>query len=302
MKIRIMSKTLKNEYSLSNKIKKNWQSYILLTPYTIMFVLFTLLPLIVAVILGFTYFNMLTPPKFVGFDNYVRMFTDDDILIKSLKNTLIIAFATGPASYLFCYIFAWMINELPKPIRTIVTVIFYAPVLSGQVSVIWNYLFSSDAYGFFNSFLMGIGVISAPIAWTTNTDFAMPIMMVTIFWGSLGTGFLSFLAGFKCVDSSLVEAGMIDGIDNRLQEAWYITLPSMKPQLVFGAVMQIVTSFSILGTSNAQYATETLLSHIVDVSNVRFELGYGCALATILFLLMLLTQKLVTLVLARVGT
>lgn len=291
----------KNEYSLSSKIKKNWQSYILLTPYTVFFFLFTLLPLLVAVVLGFTYFNMLTPPEFVGWDNFIRMFTDDDIFIKSLKNTLIVAFATGPISYLMCYVFAWMINDLPKPLRTIVTVIFYAPVLSGQAAVIWNYLFSSDAYGFFNSFLIGIGVISEPIAWTTNTDYAMAIMMVTIFWGSLGTGFLSFLAGFNCIDSSLVEAGMIDGIDNRLQEAWYITLPCMKPQLVFGAVMQIVTSFSILGTSNAQYATETLLSHIVDVSNTRFEMGYGCALATVLFLLMLFAKKAVTLILERVG-
>lgn len=297
-----MSKRRKNEYSLSSEIKKNWQSYVLLTPYTVFFFLFTLLPLIVAVVFGFTYFNMLNPPEFVGWANYIRMFTEDDILIKSLKNTLILAFTTGPASFLLSYVFAWMINDLPKALRTIVTVVFYSPVLSGQASVIWNYLFSSDAYGFFNSFLLGFGIISEPIAWTTDTDFAMAVKMVMIFWGSLGTGFLSFLAGFKCVDPSIVEAGMIDGIDNRLQEAWYITLPSMKPQLVFGAIMQIVTSFSIMGSSNAQYATETLLSHIVDVSNTRFELGYGCALATILFLLMLLVKKLITMLLDRVGT
>lgn len=274
----------------------------LLTPYTIFFILFTLLPLLVAVVLGFTNFNMLNAPQFIGWDNYIRMITDDDILIKSLKNTIVVACATGPISYLFCYVFAWMINDLPKHVKTFCTVVFYSPVLSGQASVIWNYLFSSDAHGFFNSVLIGLGITSAPIAWTTNTSYAMPIMMVTIFWGSLGTGFLSFLAGFNCIDSSLIEAGMIDGIDNRFQEAWYITLPCMKPQLVFGAIMQIVTSFSIMGTSNAQYATETLLSHIVDVSNTRFEMGYGCALATILFLMMLITKKLITLILERVGT
>jgi len=209
---------------------------------------------------------------------------------------------TGPASYLLCYIFAWLINDLPKPVRTFTTVVFYAPVLSGQASVIWDYLFSSDSYGFINNVLISFGVISSPIAWSTDTDYAMLVMIIKIFWASLGTGFLSFLAGFKCVDSSLFEAGMIDGIENRLQEAWYITLPSMKPQLVFGAVMQIVTSFTILGSSNAQYATQTLLSHIVDVSNVRYEMGYGCALATVLFLFMYFAKKLIMMLLERVGT
>lgn len=297
-----MSNQAKNEYSLGSRIKKNWQSYVLLAPYTTFFVMFTLLPLIVSVVLSFTYFNMLTPPQFKGWANYIRMLTDDDILIKSLKNTIILAFTTGPVGYILSYVFAWLINDLKKPLRTIVTVIFYAPVLSGQANVIWQYLFSSDANGYFNSFLIGMGIISQPIAWTTNTQYAMVIKIVIILWGCLGTGFLSFLAGFKCVDSSLIEAGMIDGIDNRFQEAWYITLPSMKPQLVFGAVMQIVTSFSIVGSSNAQYATETLLSHIVDVSNVRYELGYGCALATLLFALMYITKKLITMLLDRVGT
>ena len=297
-----MKQLPKREYSLGTRIKRNWQAYVLLTPYTICFFLFTLLPLIVAMVLSFTYFNMLTAPKFVGIENYVRMFTDDDIFIKSIKNTLIVAFVTGPASYLLCYVFAWLINDLPKPLRTITTVVFYAPVLCGQATVIWDYLFSSDAYGFINNLLISFGVISSPIAWTTDTDYAMLVMIIKIFWASLGTGFLSFLAGFKCVDSTLFEAGMIDGIENRIQEAWYITLPSMKPQLVFGAVMQIVTSFTILGSSNAQYATQTLLSHIVDVSSVRYEMGYGCALATILFLFMYFAKKLIMLLLDRVGT
>ena len=120
---------------------------------------------------------------------------------------------------------------------------------------------------------------------------------------SLGTGFLSFIAGFQTIDSSIYEAGAIDGIKNRFQEFWYLTLSSMRPQLMFGAVMQIAASFSVAaipmtltGFPSTNYSTTTIVAHILDTGTIRMEMGYASAIATILFLFMILTRNVISLI------
>lgn len=289
-------------------LQRDVQNYMLLAPFMIMFFVFTILPVIVALVLGFTDFNMLQTPDFVGVDNYLRLFTEDDIFMIALKNTLIFALITGPVGYMMCFFFAWMISELSPIPRAILTVIFYAPALSGQAYTIFNFIFSGDQYGLINSLLMQLGIVTEPIAWLTTADYIMPVLIVVQLWLSLGTGFLAFIAGLQGLDVSLFEAGMIDGIRNRLQELWYITLPQMLPSLTFGAVMQIISSFEVGGIStalagfpSAEYAGQTIIVHITDYSSTRFELGYACAIATVLFLMMLFAKKLVSKVLANIG-
>ena len=290
------------------RMGRGWQNYALMAPYLILFFLFTLLPVVISVFYSFTYFNILTPPRLVGWDNYLRMLVDDDVFLIALKNTLLFALVTGPISDLLCFFFAWLINDLGKNVRAVVTTIFYAPVLSGQAYTIWTFVFSSDSYGIANGFLMRFGFIKEPIGWLTDPQYILGIVILVQLWLSLGTGFLAFIAGLQGVDRSLYEAGMIDGIRNRFQEVWYITLPTMRPQLLFGAVMQIVTSFSVADVSirlagfpSTQYAAETVVTHIMDIGTTRYEMGYACALASFLFLLMVLTKQLVTAVINRVG-
>lgn len=289
-------------------LQRDIQNYTLMIPFMLMFFVFTILPVIVALVLGFTDFNMLQTPSWVGFDNYLRLFTEDDIFMIALKNTLIFALITGPIGYMMCFFFAWMISELAPIPRAILTVIFYAPALSGQAYTIFNFIFSGDQYGLINSLMMQLGLSNEPIAWLTTADYIMPVLIVVQLWLSLGTGFLAFIAGLQGLDISLFEAGMIDGVRNRLQELWYITLPQMLPSLTFGAVMQIISSFEVGGIStalagfpSAEYAGQTIIVHIQDYSSTRFELGYACAIATFLFLLMLFAKKLVGKVLANIG-
>lgn len=283
---------------LGNQIHKNLVLYAMMAPFAILFFLFTVMAVLAAIALSLTNYNLIEAPSFVGLDNYVRMFLDDDILLIAVKNTLVFAVITGPLSYFLCLFFAWMINELPRALRTLMTFVFYAPSISGSVYVVWTYIFSSDSYGLANSTLLQLGIINEPVLWLTNTSYILPIIIIVQIWASLGTSFLSFIAGLQSVDKSLYEAGAIDGIRDRFQELAYITLPSMGPQLMFAAVMQIGASFSVSGICNAlagnpstDYAAHTIVTHISDYATTRYEMGYACALSTVLFLVMVLTNE-----------
>jgi multiple sugar transport system permease protein len=286
------------------RIKADRACYFMIAPFMLLFLIFTVLPVAAAIGLSFTDFNMLQTPNFVGLDNYRTLFLNDDVFIISVKNTLILAMVTGPLSYIACYIFAWFINELPGKLRAIMTVVFYAPSISGGVLSIWTYIFSGDRLGILNSFLVRFGFIDAPIQWLTDPDYMMACCIIVQLWLSLGTSFLSFMAGFKTVDTTLYEAGAIDGVKNRFQEVWFLTLPQMKPQLLFGAVMQIASSFAVgaipmqlTGFPSTDYATHTIIAHVQDYGSTRFELGYACAISTVLLMVMLLVNKVVNKVL-----
>jgi len=290
-------------------VKKSRQSYALMAPYFILFFMFTILPVGMAITLSFTNFNMLQFPTFVGWENYTRLFLENEIFVVAFINTLIFAVVTGPLSFLLCFVFAWVINELAPKIRAFMTLIFYAPSISGNVFFIWSYFFSGDREGLVNGILIGWGILDEPINWFRDARFILPILLVVQLWMSLGVGFLAFIAGLQTVDKALYEAGAVDGIRNRWQELWFITLPSMKPQLLFAAVMQITTSFAVsdivtqlAGMPTVNYAGDTIVTHLQDIGWIRFEMGYATAVATILFLLMIGTNKGVQRMLRKVGT
>lgn len=291
----------KRTKSLGTRIRQNKISYAMIAPYFILFFIFTVIPVIASIYLGFTYFNMLEAPKFIGLGNYISIFLNDDIFLIAIKNTIIFAFITGPISYILCFILAWLINDLPRFWRTFMTVVFYAPSLSGNLYLIWQFIFSDDQYGLVNSFLMSWGFVKEPVKWFTDEKYIMIALIIVQLWMSLGAGFLALGAGFKTVDTTIYEAGAIDGIRNRFQELIYITVPSMKRQLLFAAVMQISSSFAVgaisinlCGFPSTNYAGHTIMTHIHDYGTVRYDMGYACALSTILLVIMLLMNKVIT--------
>ena len=266
-----MNKKKKNFHIAMYKAKRSKTCYLFLLPYAVIFTLFYIVPVVMSICLSFTYYNVLETPRFVGLSNYIDLFLADDVFLTSVTNTFAIAAITGPLGYLASFLFAWFINELPRYIRAFAVLIFYAPTISGQVYLIWAIMFSGDAYGYVNSFLMKMGFINAPILWLTDPKYMMPVILLVILWMSLGTGFLSFVAGLQGVDQSQYEAGYVDGIKNRWQELWYITLPNMKPMLMFGAVMAITQSFGVCevtmalaGFPSTDYAARTVVTHLFD--------------------------------------
>lgn len=291
------------------EMKRNWVAYLMILPYVAIFTLFTVVPVVFSVIMSFTDFNMLEMPNVVWFENYINLFFKDDIFLTACQNTLIFAGIVGPVSYFLSLIVAWFINELSPRVRAIVTLIFYAPSIAGSAYLIWQTLFSSDSYGWVNSILMYLNIIDSPRAWFYDASYIMPLCIVVALWTSLGTSFLSFIAGLQGIDHAQFEAGAVDGIKNRWQELWHITLPNMKGQLMFGAIMSITGSFgfgaivtALCGMPSTDYAGHTIMHHLEDYANNRYEIGYSSAIAVVLFAVMLFANFLVNKILSKVGT
>ena len=290
------------------EMKKNKTAYFMLAPFFLLFIIFTVLPVVLSIILSLTDFNMLQLPSWQGMSNYSRLFLDDEIFMLACQNTLIFAAVTGPVSYLLSLLIAWFINELPPKIRAVVTLVFYAPSISGQVYLIWKTLFSSDSYGWANATLMDLGILNKPILWFEDANYVMGLCIVVALWTSLGTSFLAFIAGLQTIDRSMYEAAAVDGIKNRWQELWYITLPTMRPQLMFGAVLAITNSFgfgavvdALCGFPSVDYAAHTIMHHLNDYGGQRYEVGYSSAIAVILFIIMYGSNVVIKKALSKVG-
>lgn len=300
----------------ANKINKkekwflsdNFLSYMLLLPFLTLFFIFTILPLISSLALSFTSYDMVSAPKFVGLDNFLRMFSGDEVLPKAIVNTMKFSVVTGPVSFLLAYLLAWFINEFNKTTRSVLSFLLYAPALIGNGYFIWQVAFSGDSYGYVNSMLLSLGFIDTPITWFRNTSYNFGVLVFIQLWLSMGVSFLADIAGLQNINVELYEAGAIDGIKNRWYELWYITLPGMKDILLFGAVMQIQATFScgavikaLAGYPSVNNSVDTIVSHLEDVGVVRYELGYAAAISVLLFLIMALTRVVVGKLLNALG-
>ena len=273
-------------------IRKNWIGYMFLLPFVVLFSIFVVVPVIYAIFLSFTDYNMLQPAKFVGLNNYKLLFLDDKVFLTAISNTLTFALITGPIGYFLSFFAAWVINQL-KFKRGFVLA-FYAPSITSSIamSAVWLVIFSSDRYGYLNNILLNIGLIDSPILWNTDPQYIMTVIIVISLWMSMGTGFLVFLAGLQNISPAYYEAASIDGIQNKFQELFYITLPLMKPQLLFGAITSIVGSFgvfdiavSVAGMPSPNYAGHTIVAHLYDYAFIRFQMGYASAVAVVLFIM-----------------
>jgi len=270
-------------------------SYLFMAPFLFFFCLFTIVPVIASMVMSFSYYNILEKPRWIGLSNYKLLFVDDDIFLKAIGNTLKIAIVTGPVGYIMAFLLAWLICQIPNKYRFLYTFCFYTPAITSVVAltVVWTYLFSGDRYGMINNWLIQLGIIHEPWLWLQDVRTIMPVLIIVSLWMSMGIGFLAFLAGLQNVPRDLYEAGSIDGVKNRWQELWYITIPSVKPQLLFGAVLQVVfalqvfdVSVQLVGIPSPLYAGHTILTHLFDYAFIRFEMGYASAIAVVLFILM----------------
>ena len=299
-------KTQKREKgALWRDIKRNKACYGMLAPFMIFFILFTAVPVLMSLPMGFTDFDMARPPKFVGLSNFTTLFFSDKIFMRSIRVTIVFALLTGPVSYVLCFLLAWLINEMHPKLKTFFTLIFYAPSMA-NVYTVWKLIFSGDMNGYLNSFLINLGIINAPVQWLTDGRYVLGVTIVVQLWISLGAGFLALRAGFQNIDRSMYEAGAIEGIRTRWQELIYIVIPSMGPQLMFAAVMQIVSSFAagtvaqnLVGFPSTDYKAHTIMTHAFDYGWQRFEMGYASAICMILFVAMFLLNKLISKVLGK---
>lgn len=300
---------MKRTSRLSAADRKSELAYlIMLLPFFVLFFIFFVLPVLSSVVLSLFHYDTISRPSFVGWDNFLRMFMDDEVFPTVLKNTLFFAIITGPVGFALAFFMAWCINEFPRGIRTMFSFLFYSPSLAGGGFIFWKILFSGDSYGYLNSLLLSFGLITEPTQWLKDPQYITVIILIVQFWASLGTSFLANMAGLQNISEDMYEAGAIDGIRNRWQELWYITLPSMKSMLLFSAVMQIAASYSVGGIAkdmagypSVNNTVDTITSYLGEVGTIRYEYGYAAAISVFLFALMALTRFLIDRILSTTG-
>lgn len=292
------------KFSNKSKFKNSITLFLLVLPYLLGFFIFIVLPIIIAIYLSFTNFNTVSMPKFIGLDNYISILTRDDLFMKYvIPNTLTFSFVAGPIGFIMSFFLAWILAQLPKRSRTILALIIYSPSMAAgaTMTIIWKTLFSGDVNGLLNSYMLQANLIDQPIQWLQDVNYLMPIMIIVTIWGSMGVGFLAMMAGVMNIDQEIYEAAYIDGIKNRFQEIIHVTIPSMKPQMLFGAVMAVVGTFSAGGIGvelsganpTPQYAGQMIVNHIIDYGLIRFEMGYAAAVSVVLLLIIYITSKVV---------
>ncbi|MFD2615403.1 carbohydrate ABC transporter permease [Paenibacillus gansuensis] len=297
------NKPIKLKWLQKRSVRNELSAYLFLSPYLIMFTMFIVIPVLAAIGLSFTYFNTVQAPEFIGLQNYVNLLTQDsEFMMYVLPNTIKFALIVGPGGYALSFWLAWLLAQIPRKSRTILALALYSPSLTAAVAmaVVWLIVFSGDSTGYLNAFLINFGFINEPIQWTQSPQYLMPIMITVTLWNSMGVGFLAMLAGILNINPEMYEAGYIDGIKNRLQEVWYITIPSMKPQMLFGAVMAIVGTFQAgeigvqLSGANPtpQYSGQLMINHIADYGFIRYDMGYASAVSVVLLLIIYGFSKL----------
>lgn len=277
-------------------------------PFLLLFFVFTVVPVVMALALSFTRYDVLQPPQFVGLKNWLTLFLEDDAFLTALKNTVLFGVIYAPVSMLGCMGVAWLVNEYSRTTRTILTFVFYAPSISGGMMTIWKLIFSGDAYGVANSLLSSLGLISEPVQWLSNPNYMFGVLVLVSVWSCLGTGYLAFVAAFRGLDRSLYEAAAVDGIRNRVQELWYITLPALRPQMSFTALTSITGAFGVgavssqlFGNPSTNYAAHTIVLHMEDYANTRMDLGVACVMAIVLFVLMVGCNQIFRKFINRIG-
>lgn len=294
----------KRKKKFVTKENQNKAGYTFMFPYALLFTLFIIIPVGMAILLSFTNFNTLEFPDFVGFDNYITLITSDTIFMKKvLMNTIIFAVAVGPGGYVLSFLVAWALSQMTRGVRTVFALIVYSPSMTGGVAmtVLWKIMFSGDQMGYINNWLINLGVITEPIIWLVDERFLLIIVIIIGLWSSMGVGFLAILAGMLNADESLYEAAAIDGVKNRFQEMIYITVPSMKPQMLFAAVMAIVNAFQngaisvqLAGNPTPGYAAQLIVNHIEDYGFIRYEMGYAAAVSVVLLLIVMVFSRIAT--------
>lgn len=301
-------KRQENSVSLRRQIWKYRSAYVMIAPFMLIFFTFTVFPVLLSFAMSLTTYNVLEEPVFVGLQNYRNLFVNDEVFALALKNTVIFALITGVGGFALSFFVAWAINELNKYLRAFLTFIFYVPTISGTVYTIWSVIFSGDIYGYANSFLMKLNLISDPIQWFTTDTWILPLIIIVQLWMSMGVGFLSLRAGMSSVDTQLYEAGAIDGVRNRIQELWYITIPQMTPHMMTAVVLQVTSMFSnvnvsiaLAGFPSTNYAGHLIMTHLRDYSSYRVERGYASAIAVLMFILMMAINLTVLRALKKVG-
>ncbi len=274
--------------------RKNYTGLLYISPWIFGFLLFKLYPFVMSLVYSFTEFNILDKPKFIGFDNYIYMFTRDKLFFPALKNTLAYVFMTVPMKLAFALFIAVLLNLKLKNINIFRTAYYLPSIFGGSVavSILWRFLFMKE--GIINKFIGFFGI--KPVDWLGNPDIALFTVSLLAVW-QFGSSMVIFLAALKQIPNELYEAAMVDGASG-IRRFFSITLPMISPVMFFNLVMQTINAFQeftgpyVITNGGPMNATYVYSIHVYDNAFRYFRMGYSSALSWILFLLIMIFTAL----------
>lgn len=268
--------------------KRRLTALAFLLPNLIGFLLFTLIPVMTALVLSFMEWDSANPAKFVGLKNFMALFRTRSFRV-ALWNTIYYTVGVVPLTIVVSLALAVLFS---KPIRGIAffRAAHYFPYLASIVAVagVWQFLYNADA-GPINMFLKSIGVANPP-RWTASTTWAMPAVIIMNVWRSCGYYMIMFVSGIQAIPSHLYEAAMLDGAGG-LQRFRYVTLPMLSPTMFFVSIICIINSFKVFGAIYVMTqggpggSTSVLVYEIYTQAFSNFKFGFASAEALVLFLL-----------------
>ena len=268
-------------------------SYLFIAPAIILFFVFVFIPVIASLLLSFTKYNILSPPQWVGLDNYRQIFLNDPRFWKALRNTAVYVVGVVPVGIWLSLLLAVAIDQKIR-FKNFYKTLFFMPVVTSVIaySVIWRWLFAGEKYGLINHWLIKIGL--SPVDWLMSPTWILPAIMIMAIWGGLGYNIFLLLVGLQTIPNTFYEAAEVDGATS-WHKFWHITLPLLRPTLLFVVIMSVINSFQVFeqvyimtagtseGVGGVLDSALTLVSYLYEKGFRRFEMGYASAIAYILF-------------------
>jgi multiple sugar transport system permease protein len=283
---------------LKQSQRENLIGWAFVSPWVLSMVVFIAYPMVASFFFAMTDYNVLSPPKWVGMQNFIIMFTKDPLFWISLKNTLYYVMVSVPLGLVFGLILALLLNQQLKGIG-IYRTIFYLPGLVPAVAstLLWMVLLDPQK-GLVNEFLGVFGI--AKLGWLRSAVWAKPALILMSLWGGTGGSMIIFLAALKEIPQSLHEAAMIDGAST-WQRFVNVTLPMISPTILFNLIMSIIGSFQVFASAFVAGGTgagplNSLLMYMLHLYRYAFRyfnMGYASAMALSLFIVLIILTLLV---------
>lgn len=282
--------------SFFTELRKMMPGYLFILPAVLIISVFVFMPIIASLFLSFTQYNVLQPPKWVGLNNYYRLIFEDRLFWIAVRNTVFYVAGTVPIGVALSLLLAvWVDSVKIRFMKYLFRTIYFLPTITAivAISVVWKWLYAGGTYGLINFVLVKMGI--PPVDWLTNPKTTLPAIMLMSIWGGVGYNFIIFLAGLQGIPRTIYEAAEIDGASG-LRNFWHITLPLLRPAIVFVVLMSVIGSFQVFDqvyilTQGTEYvggvlhSALTIVTYLYERGFERFEMGYASAIAYMLFFL-----------------
>jgi len=268
-------------------------AFVFIAPALLLFLIFIFVPLFASLYLSFTQYNVLHPPQWVGLENFRQLLFHDPRFWKAFRNTVCYVVGVVPIGISTALLLAAALEELARG-KQLFKVLYFIPTVTSVVAIaaVWKWLFAGEKFGLINYGLIQLGL--KPVDWLLSPTWILPAIMIMSIWAGLGYNLVFFSAGISTIPQTLYEAAKVDGA-NWWGRFWNVTVPMLRPTLVFVVVMAVINSFQVFdqvyimtggtseGTGGVLDSGLTLVSYLYEQGFVRFRMGYASAIAYLIF-------------------